>query len=206
MAKTLPIETPGGTTCPLVVMVHGIFDRGDIFDRMAHYLQTRGVACIAPDFAPKDGRDGLEVMAAQLSECVQKRRDRDRPVYLVGYSMGGIICRYYMQRMDGAHCVSKWVTIASPHHGTYTAFGYPGKGTNQMRIGSSFLADLGGDLKRISHIPFLSLWTPFDLSIIPASSSILPIGMHEKFYVLFHSWMYTNSQVMERIADFLLDD
>jgi len=41
---------------------------------------------------------------------------------VVGHSAGGLIGRYYVQRLDGAHRVRHLVTLGTPHRGTFWAY------------------------------------------------------------------------------------
>jgi pimeloyl-ACP methyl ester carboxylesterase len=42
-------------------------------------------------------------------------------VHIVGHSLGGMIARYYVQRMGGSAAVGTLVTLGGPHTGTVTA-------------------------------------------------------------------------------------
>lgn len=192
-------------SAPTVILVHGIFDTGAIFHTMSGHLGAYGIQTIAPDFQPNDGSEDLRNLAETLAQHVAVHRTNNDPVFLVGFSMGGLICRYYMQRLQGHRYVDRWVTISTPHHGTLTAYAHRGKGAQQMRIGSSFLDDLNNDVEKLAEIPFLSLWTPFDLMILPAGSSRLSIGTHKKMFVLAHPLMNSSRRVIHHVKRFLVD-
>lgn len=51
----------------------------------------------------------------------------------------------------------------------------------------------------------MSIWTPLDLMIVPASSSVIPVGRELKIPVLLHDWMIKDARVLEAIAAFLLE-
>lgn len=187
----------------VALLVHGIFDKGKIFESLAEYLLQFGIESIYPDIKPNDGSESLDVLARQVSRHVEAIREQECRLYLVGYSMGGLICRYYMQALGGMHKIDRWVTISSPHHGTLTASIFWGKGVKQMRVGSTFLERLNKSVDSLKNVPLLSLWTPYDLMIVPAHSSRLPIGENIAVDCLAHPLMYTNKFVLKRIGDFL---
>lgn len=47
-------------------------------------------------------------------------RSAGRPVVLIGYSLGGLIARYYVQRLGRDAFVPLVITLATPHGGTAT--------------------------------------------------------------------------------------
>jgi triacylglycerol lipase len=115
--------------------------------------------------------------------------------------MGGIICRYYVQELDGFTRVNPFVSISAPHHGSYLAWIYPGRGTRQMRPGSDFLKRLHEKEDAFRIIESYSCRTPFDLSILPGSSSIWNIAVNRKYYVLLRPLMVFNRRVMKDTLD-----
>jgi pimeloyl-ACP methyl ester carboxylesterase len=56
-------------------------------------------------------------------------RDEDRVVDIVGYSMGGLVGRWYLVRHQDNHHIRKLVTIATPHEGIYWLGRKEGVGT-----------------------------------------------------------------------------
>ncbi len=195
--------TGSGKPGHYVFLIHGIFDTGNVFDRMSANLEAQGMATIRPDLVPNDGSERLEQLAYQLQRRVESMSAVAGRVSLVGFSMGGLISRYYMQRMGGHQHVQRWATISSPHHGTLTAYLRDGPGVRQMRFGSAFLSELNRDVETLRHIPFLSLRTPFDAMVCPPDTSILPIGANETVRVLAHDQMLRDERVIERVVRFL---
>ena len=75
-----------------------------------------------------------------------------------------------------------------------------------MRPGSVFLRDLNRDRAQLDRIGFTSIWTPFDLMIVPASSSILPVGRSIRVNVPAHAWMVSDPRVLRLVSGALTDD
>ncbi len=189
-----------------LVLVHGIFDTGRIFAPMARYFAQHGLNTIAPDLRPCSGAKGLEMLAEQLKRIIEAETEPDETVDLVGFSMGGLISRYYLQRLGGLTRVRRFIAISVPQHGSQWAWLIPpNQGCRQMRPGSRFLQDLNQDSAGLARIDMLTLWTPFDLMIIPASSSVMPVGRQCKLPVLLHDWMIKDRRVLEAIAAFVLE-
>ena len=72
-----------------------------------------------------------------------------------------------------------------------------------MRPGSSFLRDLNRDVEVLGRIGFTSIWTPFDLMIVPAHSSVLHAGRTMRVNVAAHPLMVRNPQVLKLVLDAL---
>jgi triacylglycerol lipase len=153
------------------------------------------------DLIPNDSSVGLDKLAEQVANYAEAVFGRDRPFDLVGFSMGGIVSRYYIQRLGGIDRVQRFVTISSPHNGTVTAYALNLEGSLQMRPKSPFLQDLNRDaVDMLGRINFTSMWTPFDMMIFPARSSKMPVGREIKLPVLVHRWMVSDRRSLNTVA------
>lgn len=161
----------GDTPPKRVVIVHGIFDTKLTLIPLRKSLQRAGFHCLLPSLDPADGRSGLEPMARQLGETIDREFGPDEPFSIVAFSMGGLVSRHYLQNLGGAERCTGFHTIATPHNGTYLAYLYPGTGTKQMRPDSPFLTALNEDDSIFDTIPTTSYRTPFDGVIIPSRNS-----------------------------------
>jgi triacylglycerol lipase len=175
-----------------IVLVHGIFDTGDVFRKMSESLNAEGFRTFAPDLVPNSGRKGLDHLAHQLRDYVELHLPRNDRFFLIGFSMGGLICRYYLQNLGGISRVGKFISLSAPHNGSLLAYGLPHRGGHQMRPNSDFLNDLNRDPSGLQSLRPVSMWTPFDLSIVPASSSKMPEFRDLRLPVLLHPWMLTD--------------
>ena len=175
-----------------VVLVHGLNDTARIFEPMTISLEKLGWSVHSFDLLPSNGDCCLKELGQQLANFIQATLPVDQPVDLVGFSMGGIVSRYYVQRLGGIDRVHRFVSIASPHFGTLTAFATQRLGCMQMRPGHPFLNDLNRDMLILRQINFTSIWTPMDLMIMPPISSQMPLGKDVVLPVAFHPWMVTD--------------
>jgi triacylglycerol lipase len=192
-----------------VVLVHGIWDTSRVFAPMAKWLEGRGFRALAVDLRPSDGAVGLNKLAEQLAEFVERELAPGESFDLVGFSMGGLVSRYYLQRLGGAQRVGRFITISAPHRGTYWAYTARSAGSRQMRPGSAFLADLDRDLRSLEQVRVASIWTPLDLMIVPAGSSRLGVGEEFQVAVALHAWMVRSRrcwEVLGRLLDRGVDE
>lgn len=170
--------------------------------RIEEDLRCRGRETHALNLRSRWGGNGLEDPAQQLREFVHEVA-RGRPVDLVGFSMGGLVCRYYVQRLGGLDRVERLVTIATPHHGTELARLLPNRAGRQMQPGSAFLQDLSRDAAVLRKLEFTTLWTACDLVIIPARSSMMPVGRNERIPALIHPLMVRDRRCLSVVRDAL---
>jgi len=189
-----------------VVLIHGIFRRAYVFNRMAKYLKERGWDVHRFDIVPNTSVVGLDQLAQQIKTYVDEHFAPDQPIDLVGLSMGGLVSRYYVQRLGGLDKIQRFITISSPHHGTYMAYLLPFIGCVQMRPGSKFLADLNQDVEQLDRVQFRSLWTPYDFIIVPAESSQMPVGKNIQLCVFPHAMMVRSTSTLVTLEKVLMDE
>ncbi|MEJ1936221.1 triacylglycerol lipase [Nostoc sp. NIES-2111] len=183
-----------------VLLVHGITDTEVVFNQMAVYLRQLGWTVHTLNLVPNNGEAPLDVLAQQVVDYVDAAIDAEQPFDLVGFSMGGIVSRHYVQRLGGIHRVQRFVTISSPHHGTVVAYASKLPGCVQMRPNSLFLQELNRDVQMLEQLNFTSIWTPYDLMIIPTNSSRMPVGKELIIPVGLHSWMLTDYRSLSAVA------
>jgi triacylglycerol lipase len=167
-------------------------------------LQRRGLAATVCSPQPSDGRAPIGDLAAQLAEFVTRRFGSDEEIDYVGFSMGGLIGRVFLQHLAGWRRIRSFVTIATPHRGTCTAYVTRRPAMIQMRPGSEFLADLNRDLSALRAVQFTSVWTPVDLTIVPPTSSLLPVGRAVRVLSPAHAWLPRDPRVQRTVAETLL--
>lgn len=153
-----------------VVLVHGIFDNGAVFKRLVAQLRAQGHRCWVPSLRPADGRKGIHDLACKLKQYVDVHLPTDEPFALVGFSMGCIVSRQYLQTLGGARRVRAFFAISGPHRGTLTAYLYFGQGALDMRPGSALLQHLARTEDQLADVALYAYWTSRDLTILPARS------------------------------------
>lgn len=186
-----------------VLLVHGFLETGRRFTRMADALRADGRDAHVFSYQPNDGTVGIDQTAEQLARFADETVGPNEPFDLIGYSMGGLVSRYYIQRLGGVERVRRLVTLASPHRGTAIAYLAKKPAVRQMRFGSEFLAALNADTAWTRRVEWTSLWTPFDLMIVPASSSRISPALDRRLWVLLHPWMITSRRSIRLVRELL---
>ncbi len=125
---------------------------------------------------PGDGTGDLQEQVAALDKDVQQAYARGAPsVDLIGYSAGGVVARLWVDR--NPRSARRVITLGSPLHGTQVA----STGTTvlpdacptackQLAVGSTILKQLEN---RPVPVPWLSVWTEQDQTVIPPDSARL---------------------------------
>ena len=157
-----------------ILLVPGYFSNRACFFVLAKLLRGLGASHIYT-IDPKPMTADIRDLAQQLAEKVDDILGATGVprINLVGHSMGGLIARYYIERLDGASKVNVCVTIGSPHHGSLLSRLGLGTNAQQMRPGSELLADLNRFEHISREIRLVSIWSTFDNMSVPRTTSIL---------------------------------
>ena len=189
-----------------VLLVHGIDDTGARLGKMRTVLQARGFGPVyAMDIIPPDASISFAVMGEQIRNSVNVllQEAGAQKVDIVAYSMGALAVRYFLHRLDGQLLVRRFVSLAGPHHGTVMAYLRENIGSQQMRPGSQFLRELNAENGKWGNVNVYSFWSPLDLMVLPATSSVLEHAHNRAFNVILHPWVTSDQRVIEAVVQTL---
>ncbi|MFC5141180.1 alpha/beta fold hydrolase [Actinomycetospora rhizophila] len=174
--RSLVVSDMESSTTP-VLLVHGIVDNRSIFALLARALRRRGFGIVhAINFSVLTAFTGdIRVAARDLGHHVERlcaSTGADR-VHVVGHSLGGLIARYYVQRLGGDARVDTLVTLGTPHEGSLIAhFLPPTRVPMQLQPGSDLLRELEAPAPDC-RTRFLAVWSRQDQLIIPQRAARL---------------------------------
>jgi triacylglycerol lipase len=155
-----------------VVLVHGIGDNRSAFTVLRRTLRRRGFSRIVTvNYSPltSDVRKAAAALAGHVERVCQLSGYEQ--VFLVGHSLGGIIARYYVQRLAGDARVSTLVTLGSPHAGSQLARVAPLLVGRQLRPNSELMRELAGPARCDTR--FVAIYSDRDEVVVPYSSARL---------------------------------
>ncbi len=118
-------------------------------------------------------------------------------VDIVCHSEGGLVARYYIQKLGGAAYVDDLVTISTPHRGTTVASIGPGKASRQMEVASPFLQDLNSGDTLPGDVSYTALFSHADEIVVPGKNGFfdgavnINYTMFDHAGILFHIDPYT---------------
>ena len=187
-----------------VVFVHGLFDTTAKFKILSAHLEQFGWSVYCLNLIPNDGTGCLKKLAQQVAEFIDLHFLPEQKIDLLGFSMGGLVTRYYLQRLGGIDRVQRYISISAPNKGTIDAYAQSHEGIKQMRPGSALITDLNQDWAKFqARLQTTTLWTPFDLMIVPATSSCLGFGKEISVPVWVHAWMVDDPRTLALVTQAL---
>lgn len=154
-----------------ILLVHGMVDNRTIFTMLSRQLRRRGfqrVLTLNYSPATNDIRAAAERLSAEV-EGLLARTGYER-IHLVGHSLGGLIARYYVQRLGGDARVHTLVTLGSPHAGTVLAgLVPPMRLCRQLCPGSDLYTELA-EPAAACRTRFVAYYSDVDQMIVPRVS------------------------------------
>lgn len=150
-----------------IILLHGVVDNRSIFTVLRRALRGRGFArTYALNYSPLT--DDIPTVARWLAEFVEEicANTGYERVHIVGHSMGGIIGRYYVQRLGGDVRVHTLVTLGTPHQGTLGARFIPWPVIRQLRLASPVLRELAEPAPGC-RTRFIAIWSDLDQIVVP---------------------------------------
>jgi triacylglycerol lipase len=87
-------------------------------------------------------------------------------IHVVGHSLGGLIARYYVQRLGGHERVHTCVTLGTPHQGTVAARLLPWPLVKQVRPDSELMTELAEPAPDC-RTRFVAFYSDVDQLIVP---------------------------------------
>ncbi|WP_240434366.1 alpha/beta fold hydrolase [Streptomyces sp. YIM 130001] len=166
-ATTLPLQPPRP-----VVLLHGFIDNRSVFVLLRRALtkdRGRHVESLNYSVLTCDIRAAAELLDRRVEEiCL---RTGQHQVDIVGHSLGGLIARYYVQRLGGDTRVRTLVTLGTPHGGTAAAplmTAHPI--VRQMRPDSDVVAELERPAPGC-RTRFVAFWSDLDQVMSPVETA-----------------------------------
>ncbi|MFI6852138.1 esterase/lipase family protein [Streptomyces sp. NPDC050416] len=168
-AAQLPTEAK-----PPVVLLHGFIDNRSVFVLLRRSLAQHGRQQIESlNYSPLtcDIRAAAELLGRHIEEVCE--RTGAQQVDVVGHSLGGLIARYYVQRLGGDTRVRTLVTLGTPHSGTRVApLANAHPIVRQMRPGSPVLEELTRPAPGC-RTHFVSFWSDLDHVMDPLETACI---------------------------------
>jgi triacylglycerol lipase len=155
-----------------ILFVHGIVDNHSIFASLERALRRRGFSDLSwfdYGLLTSDVRRAASDFAVAV-ERLTEESGYER-IHVVGHSLGGLIARYYVQRLSGHERVRTLITLGTPHAGTELArAGRLLPLVRQLRPDSSLIRDLAEPAPKCTT-RFLAFYSDLDQLILPSRNA-----------------------------------
>lgn len=169
-----PLKAESGAKNP-VLLVHGY--TGSILDDLSvalywKFMKDRLVAdgftvytITLDNAAIQDIAKSAQQTATKIQQILSQTGASK--VDVVGHSEGGLVNRYYIQKLGGVNYVDDYISISTPHRGTIMSSIGVGEAAKQMVVGSSFLRDLNSGDTMPGNVSYTSIYSTMDEAVVP---------------------------------------
>ncbi len=156
-----------------IILVHGLVDNRSIFTLLRRALRRRGFGRVMTlNYSPLT--QDVRTVALRLQELVERTCAETgyERVHVVGHSLGGLVARYYVQRLGGDARVHTLCTLGTPHAGTRAAHLIPQRLVRQLRPDSPLLQELAEPAPGC-RTRFVAFWSDLDQLMVPKQTARL---------------------------------
>ncbi len=187
-----------------IFLVHGLWNDPKLFEKLIKKINEDDYELYRPHLPHRFGKTSLKDLARVLDSKIEELVGPEVEVDIVGFSMGGLISRLWLQNHGGFLRTKRFFSIGTPHFGTYTAQMIPSSfmsGIAEMKRGSRLLSQLNNDLTSLEKVECISFFTKWDLMSFPGWQAKLSIGESYQLPVLTHKELITNSISLDILVE-----
>ncbi len=143
------------------------------------------------------GLSSFDALGAKLANAIERYQ---RPVNLIGFSMGGLVIRAaHLLKPDLQ--IQRAAFLNTPHEGSMLAYALPIRGVKQIRPSDGFIRQLKN---AAWNIPTLVSWCPMDTMVIPGRSAKWRHAKETvRCAVPVHTWPIFSRNIWRRVVEFL---
>ena len=187
-----------------IILIHGLWNTSSIFSSITSKLDEIGIEYFAPTLNHSYGITSIIDLSKILNELILEKYGLEKEIDILGFSMGGIIGRYWLQKFNGYKRTRRLISIGSPHKGTLMAQlvpKFPFRGISEMKINSKFLRELAKNDSFLDGIECISFFTYWDLMVFPGWWTNLNLGKKISVKVFKHRNLVSNKTVIDKIIN-----
>ena len=187
-----------------IILIHGLWNTSSIFSLISSKLDEKEVEYFAPTLNHAFGMTSIVELTNLMDQLIVEKYGLEQEIDILGFSMGGIIGRYWINKFNGHKRTKRFITIGSPHNGTLASQlvpKYPFRGISEMKINSSLLRDLANYDYLLNDIDCISFFTYWDLMVFPGWRATLNVGEKISLNIFKHRNLVRNLVAVERIIE-----
>ena len=187
--------------------MHGLLDTPAVFRSLQHHLAGRRPELLIPALPMRFGLTPVRDAALLLQRQIEAAWPDPGPLDVLGFSMGGVIARTWIQQLGGRERTRRFISLGSPQQGTWTAHPWPGRlfpGLADLKCGSALLQKLNRDLEGLHGVECHSFYSALDLAVLPAWRAVLPVGTSRALPVATHPQLLRDPAALRPLAQELL--
>ncbi|MGL6134890.1 MAG: lipase family alpha/beta hydrolase [Prochlorococcaceae cyanobacterium] len=192
---------------PPLVLVHGLWDTPGLFRRLEKQLEGSRDPVLVPHLPHGLGERPVIELAKELGQAVEARFGPEQEVDVLGFSLGGVIARSWIQLQGGRRRTRRFISVGSPQQGSLLALPWPRRWLStvaDLRPGSPLLQRLNDDPAGLEGVACTSFWCLSDQMVVPSWTGVLPVGPKHQLPVWHHQQLITSPAGLEPIVKELL--
>ena len=189
-------------TRPLV-LVHGLWDTPRVFHRLIQRIDQPDRPLLAPHLPHGLGVVPLRELPRRLDQLILQQFGRDTAIDLLGFPLGGVIGRIWLQELGGAARTARFFSVGSPQCGTLAALPVPRRllaGVADMKPASDLLLQLNRQVGGLAPVTCRSYFCRWDLMVSPGWMAVLPSGTETELPVWTHQQLISHPQALQKLA------
>jgi triacylglycerol lipase len=190
-----------------VLVIPGYGAPGLQTEAVSRRLRAQGLDTVKiklPWMAMGDMVKGAHIVSQQAERTMGERGFEK--VNLFGFSLGGLVAKYYLQELEGYESLGRGAFISTPNAGTYIGYlGFFSPGGWQARPSSPLVRQLNeSPVRHTIAGKCISIFVRWDGVIVPCFSSYMPEGYNlMQRRPLSHWRALMNEEIVERASEFL---
>ncbi|MEH0845390.1 triacylglycerol lipase [Micromonospora sp. CPCC 205711] len=188
-----------------ILFVHGWNSSASTWNTMISRFQADGWPSSSLRAFSYNTSQSNATTAQQVAQEVDKllANTGATKVDIITHSMGGLSSRYYLKNLNGGAKVDRWVSLGGPNHGTTSANVCFSTACAEMRIGSTFLANLNAS-DETPGVPAYGTWrSNCDGVINPVDSTVLSGAGNTLAACVSHTSLHTDATIYGQVRDFV---
>ena len=84
-----------------IILIHGLWNTSSIFSSITPQLDNIGIEYFDPTLEHTYGMTSIFDLTNKLNELILEKYGSEKEIDILGFSMGGIIGRYWLQKFNG---------------------------------------------------------------------------------------------------------
>ena len=84
-----------------IILIHGLWNTSNIFSSITPQLDNIGIEYFAPTLKHAYGMTSIMELTNKLNELILEKYGLEKEIDILGFSMGGIIGRHWLQKYNG---------------------------------------------------------------------------------------------------------
>ena len=99
-----------------IILIHGLWNTSSIFSLISSKLDEKEVEYFAPTLNHAFGMTSIVKLTQVMDQLILDKYGVEQEIDILGFSMGGIIGRYWINKFNGHKRTKRFISIGSPHN------------------------------------------------------------------------------------------